>query len=232
MWKRISILVLEFIAALAGNLISGWIQQDVWSNLFTPARLVGTAVGVGLMILVVAWLDREPIKARDLLLSIGYRSRAKRGNDEVRLLGRYERIAKERMQSSFVSMVLWNCRWTWDWSDDLEPTNIQGHCLGRKGLRELIDRKFDCNYPVRGAIIKHSGKQIAGINDVGIVCIRGKSPHHESLRAVFQDVRISGMASPDEVNNAIETEVKKAIINERNLKITREIRKLRLQPWR
>jgi hypothetical protein len=69
MWKRISILVLEFIAALAGNLISGWIQQDVWSNLFTPARVVGTAVGVGLMILVVAWLDREPIKARDLLLS-------------------------------------------------------------------------------------------------------------------------------------------------------------------
>jgi hypothetical protein len=55
--KRFLIVVLEFGFALAGNLIAGWIQQDVWSNLFTPVRLVGTLISVILMGFVIVWLD-------------------------------------------------------------------------------------------------------------------------------------------------------------------------------
>jgi len=54
---RFLIVVLGFGFALAGNLIAGWIQQDVWSNLFTPARLVVTLISAILMGLVIVWLD-------------------------------------------------------------------------------------------------------------------------------------------------------------------------------
>ena len=56
MLKRLVILLLEFGAGLAGNLVAGWIQQDVWSNLFTTTRLLGTLAGAGLMLLILAWL--------------------------------------------------------------------------------------------------------------------------------------------------------------------------------
>ena len=59
MLKRLASLLLSFLAGLAGNLIAGWIQQDIWSNLFTPARILGTALGVGLMLLAGAWLENK-----------------------------------------------------------------------------------------------------------------------------------------------------------------------------
>lgn len=59
MLKRLVILLLEFGAGLTGNLVAGWIQQDVWSNLFTPTRLVGTLAGAGLMLFMLAWLESE-----------------------------------------------------------------------------------------------------------------------------------------------------------------------------
>lgn len=59
MLKQLVNLLLTFLVGLAGNLIAGWIQQDIWSNVFTPTRIVITAVGVGLMILVIAWLENE-----------------------------------------------------------------------------------------------------------------------------------------------------------------------------
>ncbi len=59
MFKRLVILLLEFGAGLAGNLLAGWIQQDAWSNLFTTTRFLGALVGAGLMLLILAWLDSE-----------------------------------------------------------------------------------------------------------------------------------------------------------------------------
>lgn len=59
MIKRSTILFLEFIAALAGNLVAGWIQQDVWQGVFTLPRLIGTAIGAALMLLAIVWLEKR-----------------------------------------------------------------------------------------------------------------------------------------------------------------------------
>ena len=59
MFKRLTILLLEFAAGLAGNLVAGWIQQDAWANLFTPARLLATGAGAALMLLLVAMLETQ-----------------------------------------------------------------------------------------------------------------------------------------------------------------------------
>jgi hypothetical protein len=59
MLKRLTILLAEFGAGLAGNLVAGWIQQDIWMNLFTLNRLAGTAIGAALMLLVLVWLESE-----------------------------------------------------------------------------------------------------------------------------------------------------------------------------
>ena len=63
MFKRLAMLLLEFGAGLAGNLVAGWIQQDEWSNLFTPLRLLGTLAGAGLMLVILAWLESERVLA-------------------------------------------------------------------------------------------------------------------------------------------------------------------------
>jgi hypothetical protein len=59
MLKRIPYLLLEFIAGLTGNLIAAWIQQDVWSNFFTIARIIGTFLGALIMIFLIAWLENK-----------------------------------------------------------------------------------------------------------------------------------------------------------------------------
>lgn len=56
--RRATILFLEFVAALAGNLMAGWIQQDIFNNVFSIYRLVGTIVGAILMLLLITLLDR------------------------------------------------------------------------------------------------------------------------------------------------------------------------------
>lgn len=59
MFKRFILLILEFGAGLASNLVAAAIQQDAWQNLFTPTRLLATGVGSALMLLVVALLESE-----------------------------------------------------------------------------------------------------------------------------------------------------------------------------
>jgi HEAT repeat protein len=59
MLKRLVMLLLEFGAGIAGNLAAGWIQQDKWSNLFTPSRILATLGGAALMLLILAWLESE-----------------------------------------------------------------------------------------------------------------------------------------------------------------------------
>jgi len=54
MWKKFIVLVLEFISSLAGNLIAGWIQQDVWLNFFSSERIVGTLGGTIGMLFFIA----------------------------------------------------------------------------------------------------------------------------------------------------------------------------------
>ncbi|MCA9971025.1 MAG: hypothetical protein KC425_12455 [Anaerolineales bacterium] len=45
MLKRLAILLLEFLARLAGHLLAGYIQQDAWQNLYTPPQLLGAMAG-------------------------------------------------------------------------------------------------------------------------------------------------------------------------------------------
>jgi tetratricopeptide (TPR) repeat protein len=59
MLKQLVSVTLNFFAGLAGNLIAGWIQQDVWTNFFTPARIIGTIIGVAVMLALIAWLESD-----------------------------------------------------------------------------------------------------------------------------------------------------------------------------
>ena len=155
--------------------------------------------------------------------------RVETANDEViDDSGILEMMAKERVRLAFRSMKLWKCKWVWNWSPNLEPTDIRGYCAGGDGILKLISRKFRCDYPVEGKIIRRYGEQIAGVNDVGIVCRKEKSAYHNPLRAVFRDVRISGMASRAEINSVIQGELKKVINQERDRRIRWEMKKLRL----
>ncbi len=61
MLKRLVILLLEFGAGLGGNLTAGAIQGEVWQNVFTPGRIVGTAIGIGLMLLLLASLESDKV---------------------------------------------------------------------------------------------------------------------------------------------------------------------------
>lgn len=53
-------MVLEFLAALAGNLVAGWLQQDVFQNAFSLWRVVGTIIGAIAMLLLIVWLEKKP----------------------------------------------------------------------------------------------------------------------------------------------------------------------------
>lgn len=69
MLKRISLLSLMILASIAGNLIAGWIQQDIWRNFFTPARVIGTAIGLVIVIATSAFLERQsarPVKKKNM----------------------------------------------------------------------------------------------------------------------------------------------------------------------
>lgn len=59
MGKRLAIILLGFFAAVLGNLIAGYVQQDMWSNVFTTERLVITAISLTVMLLFVAMLETE-----------------------------------------------------------------------------------------------------------------------------------------------------------------------------
>ncbi len=59
MLKRLVLLLLEFGAALAGNVVAGWIQQDAGQGLFTPLRLLGTVTGAAGMLVVIISLESE-----------------------------------------------------------------------------------------------------------------------------------------------------------------------------
>jgi len=59
MAKAILKAVVAFALGLAGNLIAGWIQQNAWSNLFTPLRLVVTIIVVGFALLLQVILDED-----------------------------------------------------------------------------------------------------------------------------------------------------------------------------
>lgn len=57
--KRLFILILEFSAGLFGNLIAGWIQQDVLTNIFTPTRIAASIACSLIAIVIIGRLDND-----------------------------------------------------------------------------------------------------------------------------------------------------------------------------
>jgi hypothetical protein len=66
MLKKIIIILLNFSAGIAGNLIAGWVQQSVWSNVFTLPRIAGTIVGVLIMLILIAILEQNGLFAKQV----------------------------------------------------------------------------------------------------------------------------------------------------------------------
>lgn len=58
MTKRFGVLLLNFIAGMAGNLFAAWVQQDIWHHFFTPVRLIATAITVLVSLVLIAALDK------------------------------------------------------------------------------------------------------------------------------------------------------------------------------
>src|SRR4030067_3260866 len=131
-------------------------------------------------------------------------------------------LARERVRANFHSLALLDSKWVWDWSSELNTTNIRGYCTGDNNPLKIVVREMQCNYPVKIKRIKRPGEQISGVNDIGIVCTRGKDLFHKPVRAVFRDMRISEMASSKEIEDVILTEIEKAVLRERDKRIVRE----------
>jgi hypothetical protein len=140
-------------------------------------------------------------------------------------------LARKRVQANFNSLILWNTKWTWNWSSELEPTNIRGYCTGESNPLKIVAREMHCNYPVEIKKRKRLGEQMLGINDVAIVCTRAEEMYHEPVRAVFRDIKIPEMASSQEIEGIILPEIKESILRERDKRIGREIKLLQLWSW-
>lgn len=61
MLKRFLLFIFEIAAAILGNLIAGWIQQDIWTNFFSPARIVGSVVSIICITLIMLLLGSDNI---------------------------------------------------------------------------------------------------------------------------------------------------------------------------
>lgn len=88
---------------------------------------------VGIFDLVIVMLVRTEtiLKAVERIkgiIKLDYKSRAKRSDDEIRISKKHELVARERIRNHFISMEIWGCKWTWNWSKELEPINIKGYC--------------------------------------------------------------------------------------------------------
>jgi hypothetical protein len=164
------------------------------------------------------------------VVRLDYKGRAKRSTDEVRLFKRHAEVARERVRHSFVTMELWRCKWTWNWSENLEPINIKGFCLG--------DDLFECNHPVYpyyvpvDGALRHTEARTIGVtcsNPVTRLQTKGVADRiHNRTRHVFEVIREPASNS----DNTFNTIISRSILSERDLRIANEIKKLRLQFWR
>ena len=48
---------LSAVGGILGNLIAAYIQQDRWGNFFTSGRIVGSVIGLIVVVLILAWID-------------------------------------------------------------------------------------------------------------------------------------------------------------------------------
>ena len=97
-----------------------------FGNIAIGVSIVGV-LNLLIVILVKTETILNSIERIKSIIRVDYKTRVKRSDDELRLLKRYEQIARERIQKTFVSFSAYGCRWTWNWTADLEPQNIKGN---------------------------------------------------------------------------------------------------------
>src|SRR3972149_1412191 len=202
------------------------------NNLDFSGIAIGATIVALLNLIIVVLVKTETIlKYIERIkgaLRLDYRSRAKRIDDEIRLLKKYEAVAKERVRRSFVSVEKWDCKWTWNWSDEYEPVNITGHCVGNKS--DISGKTFECNHPVQSFFLEQtSDEKERGMARVALLCSQEGDYPHKQLRAEFA-VRASVWVNHS-AKEAFESFIRKAIDAERDIRIAREIRFLRWQFW-
>jgi hypothetical protein len=218
-------------AKLSGLLQSG--ESLIMNNLDYSGIAIGATIVALLNLIIVVLVKTETIiKYVERIkgaLKLDYRSRAKRIDDEIRLLKKYETIAKERVRKSFVTGVQWNCNWTWNWNDDFEPVNVRGYCIGNAS--DGIFESFDCDHPVQAYfVVQTPEEKKRGFARVGIYCSQVGILPHKQLRAHFEIDDAIHQELPAE--SIIGDLIKKAIITDRDTKIAHEIKVLRRQFWR
>ncbi len=157
----------------------------------------------------------ERIKA---IIRLDYKARAKRNDDEFRLLGKYEQVSHVRIQKTFVSFFEYGCRWTWDWNSSFEPQNIKGRCAA-------------CGQPIYAHFAKGPKKKkdrLSTLIYVGVYC---SSEKKECTNRAYFNVLESenNNLSADEIVNKI---IYNTILSERTKRISNEVQKLRWQFWR
>lgn len=199
---------------------------------FSNIAVGATIVGILDLLIVVLVKTETILKYVEKIkqpLRLDYRSRAKRADDEIRILGKHKALARERVRHTFISMRLWHSQWIWDWSDDLEPIDIKGYCTGWEDSNGTT--LLECGHPVFIAFAQGPADELQGFEHVGIYCSRGEDDTlHRRGRDYFE------VPTPDEktftASEIVEELLRKAIIAERDLRIAAEVRKLGLQFWR
>jgi hypothetical protein len=104
-------------------------------NNLTIGNVAIATVIIGVLDLIIVILVRtetilKAIERIKGIIKLDYKSRAKRSDDEIRIFKKHELVARERVRHSFLVGWEWNCKWTWTWSENLEPINIKGYCTG------------------------------------------------------------------------------------------------------
>jgi len=195
---------------------------------------VATVIVAFLDLVIVVLVRTETIlKAIERIkgvIRLDYKNRAKRSDDEIRISKKHELVAKERVRSAFIAMTLWDCKWTWNWSKDFEPINIKGFCLGK----EVRATKLDCNYPVKPFyVVSPEDKTTALINESNfktlvLRCSNNTNKLHTLNKAEFEMPTKSNGSADIAFNELISN----SILSERDLRITKEMKKINWQFWK
>jgi hypothetical protein len=196
-------------------------NQDGYMEYLHVGNIAIATVIVGILDLVIVMLVRtetivKAIERVKEIIKVDYKSRAKRSNDELRLLKKHEQIARERVRKTFISFTQYGCKWTWEWATELDPKQIIGRCA-------------NCGQPVYSHYARGPAKKSERLDEltyVGLYCSGGKESECGN-RAYFESK--TGSIPPNEIVDRI---LQETIISERAKRVAKEIKKLRFQFWR
>jgi len=189
-----------------------------FGNIAIGASIIGV-LNLLIVVLVKTETILKSVERIKAIIQLDYRARAKRSDDELRLLNKYEQIARERVRKTFTSFTEYGCYWIWEWTVDSEPKNIQGRC-------------YECEQPVYAHFAKgpSKSKRLDTLVYVGLYCSSDDNEACGTNRSYFQVLKSENRnLSADAIVDKI---VLDTIISERTKRIIKEVKKLQSQFWR